>query len=78
MRRWRSIAGRGERMLIYVAGVGLTTIVAGLATAPFAVYHFNRFAIYGLAANLVAVPVMALWIMPCEVASVCRTGWRLD
>ena len=63
-RRWRSAAAAGERILIYLAGVGVTTLVAGAATAPFAVYHFNRFAIYGLAANLVAVPVMALWIMP--------------
>ena len=64
LRRWRSMAGAAERALIYVAGVGLTTIVAGAATAPFAIYHFNRFALYGLAANLAAVPVMALWIMP--------------
>ena len=52
----------------YIAGVGLTTIVAGAATAPFAVYHFNQFAAFGLAANLVAVPATALWIMPWAVA----------
>lgn len=78
LRRWRSIAGRGERMLIYVAGVGLTTIVAGLATGPFAVYHFNRFAIYGLAANLVAVPVMALWIMPWALFAYVLMAFGLE
>ena len=30
------------------------------ATAPFAIYHFNRIAWYGLAANLAAVPLTAL------------------
>jgi competence protein ComEC len=53
------------RVLLYFGGVALTTVVAGLATAPLALFHFNRLADYGLAANLLAVPVMALWIMPC-------------
>ena len=47
-----------------VSGAALSSVVAGLATAPFAVYHFNRIAWYGLAANVVAVPLTALWIMP--------------
>jgi competence protein ComEC len=52
---------------LYVGGVALTTLVSGLATAPFAIFHFNRFALYGLAANLIAVPITALWIMPWAV-----------
>ena len=56
-----TISGRALR---YVGGVALTTLVAGLATAPLAAFHFNSFADYGLVANLVAVPVTALWIMP--------------
>ncbi|MBT3395622.1 MAG: ComEC family competence protein [Alphaproteobacteria bacterium] len=64
MRRWRSGAGRGRRALVYLAAVALTTLVAGLATSPFALYHFNRVAAFGLAANLFAVPITSLWIMP--------------
>ena len=64
---WRAHANAVRRLSIYVVSVGLTTIVAGLATAPFAIYHFNRFAIFSLAANLVAVPVMAIWVMPCAM-----------
>ncbi len=56
--------GLGRRALIYVAGVLITTLIAGLATAPFALYHFNRLAVFGLAANLGAVPLTAFWIMP--------------
>ncbi len=55
--------------LLYVAGVALTTVIAEMATAPFVVYHFNRLAVYGLAANVIAVPVTALWIMPWSVAA---------
>jgi competence protein ComEC len=47
--------------------VALTSVVAILATAPFAVFHFNRLALYGLAANLVAVPLTAFWIMPAAL-----------
>lgn len=58
-----------RRAGLYLAGVALTTLVAGMATAPFAVQHFNRFAEYGLAANLVAVPITALWVMPWAVVA---------
>jgi len=54
---------------LYITGVATTTMIAGAATAPFALYHFNRFADYGLAANIVAVPVTALWVMPWAVVA---------
>jgi len=56
-----------QRIGRYVLGVALTTLVAGLATAVFAAFHFNRVADYSLAANIVAVPITALWIMPWAV-----------
>lgn len=58
-----------EKALLYIGGVGLTTMVAGAATAPFVMFHFNQLAGYGLAANLVAVPITALWVMPWAVAT---------
>ncbi len=69
----RHAFGRGRmpsfygRTVLYIGGVALTTVIATLATAPFVIYHFNRLAVYGLAANLVAVPTTALWIMPWAV-----------
>lgn len=48
----------------YLAGVAGTTVIATVATLPFAVYHFNLVPTYGLAANLVAVPLMAFVVMP--------------
>ncbi|TVR99805.1 MAG: ComEC family competence protein [Rhodospirillales bacterium] len=58
-----------ERLLLYLGGVALTTVVASAATAPFAVFHFHYLAGYGLAANMVAVPVTAFWVMPMAVAA---------
>ncbi|MEM7489656.1 MAG: ComEC/Rec2 family competence protein, partial [Pseudomonadota bacterium] len=40
------------------------SIVAGLATGPFAAAHFNRIGQYGVLANLLAVPVMGFAVMP--------------
>ncbi len=69
---------RFRRLRLYLAGVVLTSLVAGLATAPYAAFHFNRFVDYGLAANLVAVPVMAMWIMPWAMAAFALLPLGLD
>lgn len=58
--RWRWLAP--ALMLVF------SSLVAGLATAPFAAAQFNRMAHYGLIANLLAVPVMGAVVMPAAVA----------
>ena len=65
-------------ILLYVGGVTLSTLVASLATTPFAVYHFNRFQMWGIAANMVAVPVTGFWIMPCAMIAMLLMpfGWE--
>ncbi len=67
-----------KRMLLYVGGVALTTLVAGAATAPFVVYHFNRFSDYWLVTNMVAVPATALWIMPWAVVAFLLMPFGLE
>jgi competence protein ComEC len=54
---------------LYVGGVALSTLVAGAATAPFAIYHFNRYAAFALAANMLAIPLNVFWIMPWAVVA---------
>ncbi|MHA1537513.1 MAG: ComEC/Rec2 family competence protein [Alphaproteobacteria bacterium] len=88
---WRNRGNRWfSRITAYAGGVLLTTFIAGLATAPFAVFHFNRFAFYGLAANMVAVPLTAMWILPwglvalilmplgLEGLALAPMGWGLE
>jgi competence protein ComEC len=62
--RWASNQTIAMRPTLYLGGVLLTTLVAGLATGPYAMFHFNRIADYGLLANLLAVPITGLWVMP--------------
>jgi competence protein ComEC len=76
--RWRRGQGYGRRIIVYVVGVALTTVVASLATSPVAVAHFGRLAAWGLAANLIAVPVMALWIMPWALAAFVLMPFGLE
>ncbi|MBU4433618.1 MAG: ComEC/Rec2 family competence protein, partial [Alphaproteobacteria bacterium] len=40
------------------------SFVAGLATGPFAMQHFNRVALWGLPANLIVAPLSSFVIMP--------------
>lgn len=72
--------GRGAvgRFLLHLVGVALTTLVATLATAGFSIYHFNRFALFSIVANLVAVPLAGFWVMPWAVASclLLPFGWE--
>lgn len=67
-----------RRPALYVGGIALTTLIAGLATAPFAAYHFGRVADYGLVGNLVAVPLTALWVMPWAVVAFMLMPFGLE
>ncbi|MBV7379299.1 ComEC family competence protein [Maritimibacter sp. DP4N28-5] len=62
-----------------VFAVFLSSLVAGLATAPFAAAIFNRVAHYGLIANVLAVPVMGTLVMPLAVLAALLSplglGW---
>lgn len=64
--------GRYPRWVLPVVTVVLSCVIGGMATAPYAAAHFNRFSDYGLLANLLTVPVMGLVVMPAgAVAAIC-------
>lgn len=47
-----------------IGSVLVISLVAGLATDPFAIYHFQRFAVYALPANLITAPIMSFLVAP--------------
>lgn len=59
--------GRIPAWLMPAFTVVFTSLLAGFATAPIAAAHFNRVAEYGLVANVLAVPVMGVAVMPAAV-----------
>src|SRR5256885_10251762 len=47
-----------------IATLVLASLVAGLATTPYAAFHFHRVTPYGVLANLAAMPVVSAVVMP--------------
>jgi competence protein ComEC len=58
-------AGKFHGLGGHVAGLAYTSLLAGGASMPFAAYQFQQIQPYWIPANLLAVPLTALWIMPC-------------
>jgi competence protein ComEC len=71
---WRSV----HRGAILAGGAAATTLVAGTAIAPFALYHFHRMTHYGLVANLLAAPLVSILIMPMAVLSLAVMPFGLE
>ena len=55
------------------ASLAVTSLVAGTATAPYALYHFDRLAGLGLLANLAAMPVITFVSAPAAAAALILT-----
>ncbi len=58
-----------QRAWDWAVAMAAVSLIAGLATAPFALQHFNRMATYGLFANFAADLVASLVLMPALVVS---------
>lgn len=71
-RRWLDRQGMRpwyERAVFYLLGLLVTGVIVTAVTAPIIGYHFGRISMLGVIANLIAIPVMAFWVMPLIVAS---------
>lgn len=58
--------GTPARLLRALAGMLATGLAVEIALIPFALYHFHRAGLYGIGANLVAIPLTTFVIMPLE------------
>jgi len=77
--RGKSIASRAARALVrYAGGIGLTTMVAGLAVAPIAAFHFHTATSYSLIGNMLAMPVVGLVVMPAALAALLAMPFGLE
>jgi competence protein ComEC len=59
-------------------GAVLTSVVAGLATTPYAAYTFHRTSPYGVIANLVAMPVVSAVVMPAGLMALVAMPFGFD
>ena len=61
-----------------IAGLVAVSLLAGFATTPYAAYHFHRVAPYGVLANLLAMPVVSVWVMPMGILGVLTLPFGFD
>ena len=58
--------------------LALASLVAGLATTPYAAFHFHRVTPYGVLANLAAMPVVSGVVMPAGLMGLIAAPFGLD
>lgn len=58
-----------RKFLLGMGGLAMTSIIAGSATALFAIWHFQRVSPLSLLANLAVMPIVSLIVMPFAVLS---------
>jgi competence protein ComEC len=56
----------------------LASLVAGLATTPYAAFHFHRVTPYGVLANLAAMPVVSALVMPAGLLGLAAMPFGFD
>lgn len=69
---------RMPRWLAPVVSVVVSSAVAGAATGPVGMAHFNQMAQYGLLANLISVPVMGVLVVPMAVVAALLMPFGMD
>ncbi|MGH6815092.1 MAG: ComEC/Rec2 family competence protein [Hyphomicrobiaceae bacterium] len=95
--RERAIQRRGGvpfgpvwQVALFFGGIVLSTLVASVAVAPFAAYHFHKSQQFALLANLIAIPICNVLVMPAalltlvlmplgiEALPLRPMGWGID
>jgi competence protein ComEC len=79
-RRWLDRQGSlswYQRGVLYIAGLLVTSLIVTAVTAPIIGYHFGRISMLGVLANIVAIPVMAFWVMPWIVLTLAFVPFGL-
>ncbi len=67
---------RGSRNMI--GGTLMTTLIAGIAVAPFGAFHFHKIAQFSLLANLLAMPVFTVLVMPMALVTLLTLPFGLE
>jgi len=78
-RKWfqRREEGIVSRLLRDLAAMIATGLVVELALVPLALFHFHRSGLYGVGANIIAIPLTTFVIMPLEAGALLLdvVGW---
>lgn len=67
----------GEKAVAALVAIFLTTLIAGLAVMPIAVYHFHHVTPYSVVGNVLAMPVLGMFVMPMALVSLLAMPFDL-
>ena len=75
-----AITARGalRGVLFFFGGIIASTLIAGLAVAPFGIYHFHNTQQFAILANLIAIPICNLIVMPAALATLVAMPFGLE
>jgi competence protein ComEC len=80
--RGRADTSLGARAALWganeIVGLTIASLLAGLATTPYAAFHFHRVTPYGVIANLLAMPIVSTWVMPMGILGILTMPLGID
>src|SRR2546423_12692066 len=56
----------------------VVSLAAGTATMPYVGFHFHRLGPYGVLANLMAMPIVSIWVMPAGLLALLALPFGFD
>lgn len=80
-RRHRWIGDRSRMLSVasaFAGGILLSSLIGGVATLVYSIGHFHRIPAYGLAGNLLAMPITSFIVMPTAVIAMLLMPLGLD
>jgi competence protein ComEC len=67
-----------RRLGSHLVALALTSALAGSASAPYGAYHFGHVQVYFVLANMIAVPLTAMWTMPAGLIALVLMPLHLE
>lgn len=77
-RRREKDIGVFRQFLVFFGGLAMTSVIAGVATALFAAYHFQQTAPLGVLGNLFALPLVSFIVLPAAFTAVLMMPFSLE
>jgi len=72
------LAAASRWLVIFGGGMVATSLLGGLGTTPFALYHFQRMAPLSILANVAAMPITDFLVMPAALVAVLAMPFGLE
>jgi competence protein ComEC len=67
-----------NKFLSHLIALALTSALAGTFSAPYGAYHFGHVQVYFVLANMIAVPLTAMWVMPAGLIALFLMPFNLE